>query len=115
MRVNHPRGQAVDTADYYECIDSTFETIETRLESLEDDIDVDTAQGVINVRFTNGVVFVFSRQPPTQQLWLATPGGGFHFVWDDDSQSWRDTKTQESFWPKLQAELSAHAGCSLEP
>ena len=45
----------------------------------------------------NGVVFVFSRQPPTEQLWLATPGGGFHYVWHDQGSAWRDTKTDASF------------------
>ena len=39
-----------------------------------DDVDIRGAEGVINATFSNGVVFVFSRQPPTEQLWLATPG-----------------------------------------
>lgn len=61
---------------YFERIEAIFEQVETGLEELPDDLDIRTAEGVINVTFGNGVVFVFSRQPPTEQLWLATPGGG---------------------------------------
>ena len=60
---------------YYEQIEDTFEKVETAIEALPDDVDIRGAEGVINVTFGNGVVFVFSRQPPTEQLWLATPGG----------------------------------------
>jgi len=79
---------------YFERIEAIFEQVETGLEELPDDLDIRTAEGVINVTFGNGVVFVFSRQPPTEQLWLATPGGGFHYQWDDAQQIWRDTKTR---------------------
>jgi len=50
--------------DYYELIDITFEWVETALEAFPEDIDIRSAEGVINVTFENGVVFVFSRQPP---------------------------------------------------
>lgn len=99
--------------DYYEQIDETFEAVETALEGLPDDVDIRCAEGVINATFSNGVVFVFSRQPPTEQLWLATPGGGFHYVWDDQSGAWRDTKTDESFHEFLVAELKTHTGLQL--
>ena len=65
------------SARYYECIEDTFEEVENRLEALESDPDVTVAEGVINVTFANRVVFVFSRQPAVEQLWLATPGGAF--------------------------------------
>ena len=95
--------------DFYARIDDTFEAVETRLEVLEQDPDIDSAEGVINVRFSNGVVFVFSRQPPAEQLWLATPGGGFHYEWDDDAGDWRDTKTGDLFRPFLVGQLAEHA------
>ena len=60
---------------YYECIDDTFEQVESRLEALASDPDITGAEGVLNVTFGNGVVFVLSRQPAVEQLWLATPGG----------------------------------------
>ena len=45
---------------YYELIETTFEQVENALEALPDDIDIRSAEGVINVTFENGVVFVLS-------------------------------------------------------
>ncbi len=101
------------SASYYACIEETFDDVEMRLESLESDPDISVAEGVINVTFVNGVVFVFSRQPAVEQLWLATPGGGFHFVWSEDGQDWLDTKTDRAFRALLNDELSQHVGEQL--
>ena len=99
---------------YYEQIEETFEKVETALEALPDDVDIRGAEGVINVTFGNGVVFVFSRQPPTEQLWLATPGGGFHYHWSDAEEDWVDTKTGARFGEFLVEELLTHTGLRLE-
>ena len=56
------------SSDYYEQIEETFEAVEVALESLPDDVDIRGAEGVINATFSNGVVFVFSRQPPGAAL-----------------------------------------------
>ena len=95
---------------YYEQIDETFEEVETALETLPDDVDIRCAEGVINATFSNGVVFVLSRQPPTEQLWLATPGGGFHYFWHEDSQRWLDTKSGASFHTFVVEELLQPTG-----
>ena len=95
---------------YYECIDETFEEVESKLEELESDPDIAVAEGVLNVTFSNGVVFVLSRQPAVEQLWLATTGGGFHFVWRDADEEWFDTKTNDGFRQLLSRELAEHAG-----
>ena len=99
---------------YYECIDETFEEVESKLEELESDPDIRAAEGVLNVTFSNGVVFVLSRQPAVEQLWLATPGGGFHFVWRDADEEWFDTKTNDGFRQLLSRELAEHAGEHIE-
>lgn len=99
---------------FYDRIDDTFEAVESRLEDLPEDPDIRAAEGVLNVTFANGVVFVFSRQPPAEQLWLATPGGGFHYTWDEAAQDWRDTKTQDLFQPFLVAQLAEHAGVTFQ-
>ncbi len=98
---------------YYERIDSIFEELEDRLDMLDEDPDVAAAAGVINVTFRSGVVFVFSRQPPTEQLWLATPGGGFHYEWSDSADDWLDTKTGEAFRPFLVAQMAEHTGIAF--
>ena len=97
---------------YYELIETTFEQVENALEALPDDIDIRSAEGVINVTFENGVVFVLSRQPPTEQLWLATPGGGFHYEWRQGGLT--DTKSGEIFQAVLERELAEHTGLALD-
>ena len=99
---------------YYEQIEDTFEKVETAIEALPDDVDIRGAEGVINVTFGNGVVFVFSRQPPAEQLWLATPGGGFHYLWSDAEEDWVDTKTGARFSDFLVQELLTHTGLRVE-
>ena len=98
---------------YYQRIDDTFELLEDKLDELVEDPDVTTAAGVINVTFANGVVFVFSRQPPTEQLWLATPGGGFHYEWSDDKGDWLDTKTGAAFRPFVVTQMREHANIAF--
>ena len=100
--------------EYYELIEETFNEVENSLEALPDDVDVRIAEGVISATFTNGVVFVFSRQPPTRQLWLATPGGGFHFQWRHDERVWVDTKSGESFNDCLRDQVQQHTGLLIE-
>ncbi len=98
---------------FYQRIDDVFEQLEDRLELLEEDPDVAFAEGVINVTFTNGIVFVFSRQPPTEQLWLATPGGGFHYEWSDAAGDWLDTKSGAAFRPFVVEQMAEHAGIAF--
>lgn len=95
---------------YYQQIDDTFEEVEARLEVLDSDPDIAAAEGVLNVTFSNGVVFVLSRQPAVEQLWLATPGGGFHFVWRESAAEWFDTKRDEGFRDLFSRELREFAG-----
>jgi len=102
--------RTVASKGYYERIDAIFEVLEDRLDTLPQDLDVVGAEGVINVTFPSGVVFVFSRQPPTEQLWLATPGGGFHYQWSDPDDDWLDTKSGNAFKPFVVAQLAEHAG-----
>ena len=44
-------------AAYYDLIEDTFDRVESLLEALEDDPDISVAEGVINVKFSNGIVF----------------------------------------------------------
>ncbi len=52
--------------------------------------------------------------PPTEQLWLATPGGGFHYLWSDAEEDWIDTKSGAQFGDFLVEEVLTHTGLRLE-
>ena len=80
-------------------IDLTFEALELALDQIEDGLDCEHGGGVLTVEFENDTTLVFSRQPPTQQLWLAARSGGFHFAYDEGAQDWRGTRDGELFRP----------------
>lgn len=73
-------------------VDETLERIEEILDEAESDLDYETNGGMMTVKCENGSQVIFTRQPPLKQLWLALPGGGFHFDYDPDAGQWkRDT------------------------
>lgn len=80
-------------------IDLTFEALELALDQIEDGLDYEHGGGVLTVEFDNDTTMVFSRQPPTRQLWLAARSGGFHFAYDEEAQDWRGTRDGELFRP----------------
>ena len=69
--------------EFSDMIDEIFNDLELRLDEIDSDMDYETGGGVLTLEFENGSTMVFSRQPPTRQLWLATRAGGFHFEFDE--------------------------------
>ncbi len=86
-------------SEFNELIDQTFSALEMALDDVDADIDYETSGGVLTVVFENASRLVFSRQPPTRQLWLAARAGGFHFAYDDEAGDWRDTRQGQLFRP----------------
>lgn len=86
-------------SQFNELIDQTFDALELALDEVDSDLDYECAGGVLTVDFENGTTMVFSRQPPTRQLWLAARSGGFHFAWDEDAGDWCNTRSGEAFRP----------------
>lgn len=80
-------------------VDETFAALELSLDDVDADLDYETSGGVLTVVFENDTRLVFSRQPPTRQLWLAARAGGFHFSYDDAAGDWRGTRGEALFRP----------------
>jgi CyaY protein len=95
-----PRAQAV------------LANLETTLEQIFDalglDVDLERAGGVLNVHIAKGKTVVINLQSPMQQIWLASPFGGFHYAWD--GERWSDTRGGMSFYQRLSQDLSAMTG-----
>lgn len=86
-------------SEFNNLIEQTFEQLEEALDEVDGDLDYEASGGVLTVQFENGTVMVFSRQPPTRQLWLAARSGGFHFTYDEDAADWRNTRDGQLFRP----------------
>jgi len=81
---------------------------------LQDDvIDVDGQRtgGLLELTFPDASKIVINTQPPLQELWLATRGGGHHFAHLDGR--WRDTRDGVEFLARLTEAASAQAGKPL--
>lgn len=97
-------------SEFNELIDETFTALELALDDVEEDLDYETSGGVLTVMFENGTRLVFSRQPPTRQLWLAARAGGFHYAFDEDAGDWRDTRVGKLFRPFVVEQMQAQGG-----
>ena len=103
----------VTEAQFNDLVDATFDALEEALDEVDGDLDYETGGGILTVQFENGTTMVFSRQPPTSQLWLAARSGGYHFTWDDDASDWRDTRTQALLKPFVVEQMREQAGIEL--
>lgn len=102
-------------AEYQRIAQSTLGRLEATVDRWlqEDVIDIDPQRtgGLLELSFPGGSKIIVNTQPPLQELWLATRGGGFHFRWVDGA--WRDTKGGGEFYELLSREASAQAGKAL--
>ena len=77
------------------------------------DADIETIrQGpVLELEFASGRKIVINTQAPMQQIWLASPRGAFHFVWN--GTGWHDTRQGTDFWRVLAEQASLESGLAL--
>jgi CyaY protein len=98
-----PRAQAV--------LNQLELTLEQIFESLDLDIDIERTGGVLNIYVNARTTLVINLQSPMQQIWLATPYGGFHYTWNN--QDWLNTRGGLSFYAQLAHDLSIITGKNI--
>jgi CyaY protein len=99
---------------FNDLIDQTFDRLELALDEVDGDLDYEATGGVLTVEFENGTTMVFSRQPPTRQLWLAARSGGFHFAYDESAGDWCNTRDGQLFRPFVVAQMREQAGVDFD-
>ena len=103
-------------AEYHRLSADVLARIEATIDRwLQDDvIDIDSQRtgGLLELSLPGGSKIVVNTQPPLQELWLATRGGGYHFRLVDGL--WRDTRDGAEFFARLSAAASTQAGKPLE-
>ena len=100
-------------AEFNDRVDATMEALELALDEVDDDIDYEITGGVLTLEFENGTSMVFSRQPASEQLWLAARSGGYHFEYDEAVGDWRCTRSGELFRPFLVVQAREQGGLEL--
>jgi CyaY protein len=83
-------------------------TIDRWLQDDVVDIDGQRTGGLLELALPDGSKIIINTQPPLQELWLATRGGGYHFRYVDGQ--WRDTRDGCEFFARLSDAGSRQAG-----
>lgn len=86
-------------------------TLEQTFDALGLDVDLERAGGVLNIHVAKGKTVVINLQSPMQQIWLATPFGGFHYAWN--GADWADTRGGAALPQRLSQDLSALTGLAV--
>ena len=83
----------MDESEFNQKVDDILVSIEESLDNSDVDLDWDLAGGILTIECENGSQVIVNRQSPTQQIWVASKGGGFHFDFckgkDAEKECWR--------------------------
>lgn len=92
---------------YHELADATILAIEEAIEATGLDIDFEPGGEILELTFENKTKMVINKQPPLQQLWVATKFNGHHFEYRDGQ--WIDNRTGAELWELLTEAVSKQA------
>lgn len=98
--------------EYHELAEQTIAAIEEAIEATGIDIDCESAGDILELTFLNDTKMVINKQPPLQQLWVATKFNGHHFEYRDGQ--WIDNRTGAELWALLTEAASKQAEQPLQ-
>ncbi len=98
--------------EFIELAESTLQRIQSSVEEVDEDLDVDRQGNVLTIEFEDGFLIVINRQSPTQQIWLASLKGGHHYEWC--GSDWLETSSKHSITEDLSALLTKKLGRAVE-
>ena len=94
-------------------IDQTLDELAEGIEAQDlNDIDgVELSDGKLVIEFEDGVILIVSRQAAADQIWVAEPGGGWHFDYRDGE--WICNKRKIELKQSLQKLIGEKTGVSI--
>lgn len=95
----------MNTTEFHQVVEQTWQKIEETLEEQECDVDCETQGAVFTLYFSDDSQIVINKQEPLLELWLASKLGGYHFKYIDGQ--WINAKG-EHFWQHLEQACTAH-------
>jgi CyaY protein len=99
--------------EFLSLADRTLSTIESALERISDesDLDVDCTRSgnVLTIDFAdNGTKIIVNSQAPMQEMWIAAKSGGFHYK--REGGRWVNTRDGSEFFDALSRMASEQGG-----
>ncbi|MDH3949329.1 MAG: iron donor protein CyaY [Gammaproteobacteria bacterium] len=104
----------MDESEFNQRVDDILEQIEDAIDDTGADIDYDTAGGILTLSFENDSKIIVNRQTPVRQIWVATRQGGFHFVYNQDTDQWQLEGGEQELFDALSQYCSDQAGEPIE-
>ncbi len=102
-------------SEFLALADRILSAIEKQADQWYDDLDIDVEPErngqVVTLVFDNGTRVVINSQAPLQEMWLASPGGAFHYRLQGDT--WCDTRGGPNLADALSAICTKAAGQPL--
>lgn len=92
-------------------VNETIMQVEDALDELDNDIDYETAAGILTITLENQSQIIINRQISALQLWLAAKSGGYHFNFNE--KGWQDDRSGESFQDVLNRCLTEQSGDTI--
>jgi len=101
----------MDDNEFRERSDACLGKVAKWLEDFDpDDVDFNTADGVVTIEFAAGAKFILSRQSQMKQMWLAAGSHAYHYNWDAGKAVWLDDKDSHELFQRLAESISEQTG-----
>jgi CyaY protein len=97
--------------EYDELTDAVLLAVEEAIERLDLDLDFESNGGLLSISFPDKSKIIINKQPPLQQLWVATKFNGHHFEWQNGQ--WIDNRSGTEFWQLISTAVSKQAGVEV--
>lgn len=72
--------------------------------------EVELENDILTLEFQDGSQFVINSHRAARQIWMAAERSAWHFDWQESSEKWLSSKTQEELWATLERVLSGKLG-----
>lgn len=95
----------MNTTEFHQKVEETWEKIEAQLDEQGADVDCETQGAVFTMTFDDDSQIVINKQEALHELWLASKLGGFHFAYQNNE--WISPEGR-SFWLHLEEAMERH-------
>jgi CyaY protein len=105
----------MDDSTFQQRSDACLTRVEDWLEPFDpDELDYDSADGVIKLEFASGPQFVINRQSAANQMWFAAGTSAWHYNWNADRQAWISVKDEHELFQRLAETVSERLGRAVD-
>ncbi|MCL6272160.1 iron donor protein CyaY [Sansalvadorimonas sp. 2012CJ34-2] len=104
----------MNESEFNDLLDDLMMAIEDAIDESGEDIDFETAAGILTLTFENRTQIILSRQGALRQLWMAARAGGFHFDFNEEKNAWICDSNGEEFYAMLNRCSSEQAGEAID-